>query len=258
MTKRSYLFGALVVMLLGAMAGSISGQGQSVTNREDGKRLFERETFAGNGRTCRTCHSSETGTVSPQDAQQRFAANPNDPLFVHDGSDDGQGHGVTRMLSDATILMQLPLPSNVRIAGHPEQRSVTLRRGIPTTLNTPALDPVLMLDGRQPTLEAQATGAIHDHAQALSAPTGKELTRLHEFQLTDAFFSSPAVNSNRFNRCRMAYLRQIRNSNIEIRSKSEIQIGKLETKPQVSDFEIRVGSDFATRIANVARLWFGR
>src|SRR6476659_4875155 len=110
MTKRSYVFGAAVLMFAGAMISSPSGQGASVTNREDGKRLFERETFAGNGRTCRTCHSSETGTVSPQDALQRFTANPNDPLFIHDGSDDGHGHGVTRMLSDATILMQLPLP----------------------------------------------------------------------------------------------------------------------------------------------------
>ena len=30
--------------------------------------LFEDATFGGNGRTCRTCHSRETGTVSPEDA----------------------------------------------------------------------------------------------------------------------------------------------------------------------------------------------
>src|SRR5262249_12989694 len=69
-----------------------------------GKRLFEKETFGGNGRTCRTCHSRETGTVSPDDAQQRFVLNPDDALFRGDGSDDGAGNGVTRMLLDATIL----------------------------------------------------------------------------------------------------------------------------------------------------------
>src|ERR1051326_169830 len=37
-----------------------------------GKHLFERETFGGNGRTCLSCHSLSTGTVSPEDAQQRF------------------------------------------------------------------------------------------------------------------------------------------------------------------------------------------
>lgn len=40
-------------------------------DRPSGKQLFERETFGGNGRTCRTCHSRETGTVSPEDAQHR-------------------------------------------------------------------------------------------------------------------------------------------------------------------------------------------
>src|SRR4029434_1594139 len=73
-----------------------------------GRRLFEHETFDGNGRTCLTCHSRDTGTVSPHDAQQRFAANPHDPLFVADGSDDGQGHGATRMLQSATVLVRIP------------------------------------------------------------------------------------------------------------------------------------------------------
>lgn len=73
----------------------------------DGKQLFERDTFAGNGRTCRTCHSQGTGTVSPRDAQKRFRKDPNDPLFLGDGSDDGLGHGVTRMLMDATVLVTI-------------------------------------------------------------------------------------------------------------------------------------------------------
>ena len=60
----------------------------------EGKHLFESETFDGNGRTCLTCHSSATGTVSPADAQKRFLENPLDPLFLHDGSDDGLGNGV--------------------------------------------------------------------------------------------------------------------------------------------------------------------
>ena len=126
-----------------------------------GKRLFEQETFGGNGRTCRTCHSVATGTVSPDDAAAQFAANPNDPLFRADGSDDGAGNGVTRMLLDATILMRIPLPNNVTLINDPTARTVTLRRGIPTTLNTPALDPVLMLDGRRPNLTG--AGARRDH-----------------------------------------------------------------------------------------------
>ena len=136
----------------------------------EGRRLFERETFGGNGRTCETCHSRETGTVSPQDARKRFLLNRRDPLFVHDGSDDedgdgfGDGQHATRMLKDATLLMRIPLHPNVTLKNDPGARFVTVRRGIPTTLNTPALDPVLMLDGRQPDLESQALGAITDHA----------------------------------------------------------------------------------------------
>jgi cytochrome c peroxidase len=189
------IFGVLAVgMCVAAMVGLVSAQEPSVGNREDGKRLFERETFGGNGRTCVTCHSAESGTVSPADAQRRLQADPSDPLFVHDGSDDGLGHGVARMLTDATVLINIPMAANVSLAGT-SARTVTLRRGIPTTLNTPALDRVLMLDGRQPTLEAQALGALHDHAQNTQTPTAKDLERIKDYQLTDAFFSSPALRN---------------------------------------------------------------
>src|SRR5262245_22759144 len=110
------------------------GHATSVGHRKDGKRLFERETFGGNGRTCLTCHSAKTGTVSPEDAQERFRCDPKDPLFLHDGSDDRQGNGVYRMLKDATILVEVPLPENVSLADDPTARSVILARGIPSTL----------------------------------------------------------------------------------------------------------------------------
>lgn len=172
-------------------------QGKSVGKKNDkssaGKHLFERETFGGNGRTCLTCHSLETGTVSPEEAQARFAANPHDPLFAHDGSDDGVGNGVSRMLSDATILVEIPLPENVSLADDPEARSVIVRRGIPTTLNTPALDPLLMLDGRDTDLETQARNAIEAHFQSALDPRERDLQLIAEFQLTDRFFSSTTL-----------------------------------------------------------------
>jgi cytochrome c peroxidase len=137
-----------------------------------------------------TCHSRATGTVSPADALHRFAQNPKDPLFLADGSDDGSGNGVTRILADATILVRIPLPDNVTLANDPTARSVVLRRGIPSTLNTPALDSVLMLDGRQPNLLEQARGAIFDHAQATSEPKQQDLQLVAAFQHTPQFFSS--------------------------------------------------------------------
>src|SRR4051812_28795563 len=73
---------------------------QAVSRKSEAKRLFEEETFGGNGRTCATCHGAETGTLSPEEAQARFADDPSDPLFLHDGSDDFEGHGVSRILAD--------------------------------------------------------------------------------------------------------------------------------------------------------------
>jgi hypothetical protein len=157
------------------------------------RRLFEKETFGGNGRTCVTCHSRETGTLSPADAQARFARNPRDPLFLGDGSDDGQGNGTQRMLTQATVLVRVPLHPHVSLASDPSARSVVLRRGIPTTLNTPSLDPVLMFDGRQGSLETQAHSAIADHAQGTKRPTAKQLEQIAVFQRTPQFFSSFAL-----------------------------------------------------------------
>src|SRR3954470_8544463 len=138
----------ITILVLAAAFSSLQAQQSSSDLSERNRRLFTTETFGGNGRTCQTCHSSLTGTVSPQDAQRRYRRNPSDPLFLFDGSDDGQGHGVDRMLTDATILVSIPLPQNVSMGDDPNARSVVLRRGTPTTLNTPSLDPVLMLDGR--------------------------------------------------------------------------------------------------------------
>src|SRR5919106_3851213 len=187
---RSFQILAPVALAICAIAGSTHAGPPQAPN---GKDLFERETFGGNGRTCVTCHSHKTGTLSPADARERFDKDPSDPLFLGDGSDDGLGNGVTRMLADATILVRIPLPPNVSLLDDPAARSVVVRRGIPTTLNTPALDPVLMYDGRQPDLPSQALGAIVDHAEVTVPPSQEDLNAIAEFQQTPPFFSSPAL-----------------------------------------------------------------
>ena len=155
----------------------------------DGRQLFERETFGGNGRTCRTCHSRETGTTSVADVADRIT-DPNDPLFVHDAL-DVDGVGTTRIQAHATIRMTIPLPQGITLADVPGATSVQVNRGIPTTRNTPALDPVLLADGRAPTIQAQALGAIRDHFQNTREPTVDELRAIVEFEQTDnSFFSS--------------------------------------------------------------------
>src|SRR3982750_2375660 len=86
------------VVLAQIKAGEGGSEDLDYGNFQEGRGLFEHEPFGGNARTCQACHGSLTGTVSPEDAQRRFAENKRDPLFLHDGSDDGSGHGVDRIL----------------------------------------------------------------------------------------------------------------------------------------------------------------
>jgi cytochrome c peroxidase len=192
MTRRQTLTTTLLLATVGAVLLT-GGPRARADESHQGRRLFDEETFGGNGRTCVTCHSRETGTFSPAEALARFTKDPGDPLFRFDGSDDGEGHGVSRILQDATILVRVPLAGNVSLAADPTAHSVVLRRSVPTTMNTPALDPVLMWDGRQPNLPAQALSAIVGHAQATVTPTDAELQQIAEFQQTRRFFNMPAL-----------------------------------------------------------------
>src|SRR4029079_15488676 len=175
-----------------------TGGENGVMLTDEGKedaRLFRKETFGGNGRTCETCHSPSTGTLSPGDVQALLQQDPANPLFLHDGLDDGIS-GISRIAEHATIRIVRPLPPNVRIAEDPSATRVVLLRGIPTTINTPALDPALMYDLRARSLSDQALGAIHDHAQNTVEPTEEQLALIAEFQRNDRrFFSSEALES---------------------------------------------------------------
>lgn len=168
--------------------------------RDEGKRLFDHETFGGNGRTCKTCHMPGNGTLTVEAVRERLAKNPSDPLFQHDALDDGVA-GTTRIATHATIRIELPLPPNVTLVDNPSQRTIVVNRGVPTTMNAPALDgggmlPALMLDLRNVTLQEQALGAIRAHAQNTREPTPTELDAIALFQITDRrFFSSAALRT---------------------------------------------------------------
>ena len=157
----------------------------------DGKRLFDKETFGGNGRTCRTCHSKDTGTLTLADVQRIIEkADPDDTFLIDDALDD-DGVGTTRVRSHATIRYTIPLPPWISMADDPGATHVNVFRGVPSTRNTPALDPVLLHDGRAPTLQEQALAAINDHYRNTVAPTASQLDAIAEFQRTDThFFSS--------------------------------------------------------------------
>ena len=96
---------------------SFTGLGQAEPGIElKGKKLFEKETFGGNGRTCRTCHSKRTGTLTLADVQRIIhKAKPDDPFLIHDALDD-DGVGTTRVQTHATIRLSIPL-ATVAVAG---------------------------------------------------------------------------------------------------------------------------------------------
>ena len=114
---------------------------------------------------------------------------------MHDGLDDFVS-GTSRIAEHATILIERELPEGVVLLDDPSATSVVLARGVPSTVNTPALDPALMYDMRDANLQDQASGAIVRHAQAAVAPTARQLDAIAEFQQSDnGFFSSRVLKS---------------------------------------------------------------
>ena len=64
----------------------------SLASELDGKKLFDKETFGGNGRTCLTCHSKQTGTLSVRDVQRIIKkGDPNNAFLTFDALDDDGG-----------------------------------------------------------------------------------------------------------------------------------------------------------------------
>jgi cytochrome c peroxidase len=171
------------------LAASLSPQAK----KPNGKKLFNDETFDGNGRTCRTCHTDETGALSPEQVQDAFDCDEDDPLFRAIDSDDGSGASYARLLADATILVDIPLPPGWTLVADPSATFVRLPRAVPTTNNVPSLDTMFMADGRFLTLQDQALGAVHAHDEPGREPTAAELDAIAEFQQTNKFFSSNAL-----------------------------------------------------------------
>ncbi len=155
--------------------------------------LYYYGAFGGNGRTCGTCHPVGTGTFNPAQAKARYAANPNDPLFRPMDSDDGTGSSYKRLLTEATVVVNIDLPPNVKLASDPSATSIALYRGTPSTVDIPALDPVLMWDGRAASLEEQAAGAILGHAQAPKLPGANDIAKIIQFE--KGFFSSATLKN---------------------------------------------------------------
>ena len=172
------------------LAGSGGSGGGDEDHSLDPEYLFTTETFGGNGRTCTTCHTAETGTISPAQVQALYVSDPTNPLFRSVDSDDGASENYAALRERATFRATIALPPGVVLTTDPTATSITLRRSVPTTINSPALDPTIMWDGRAPSLTAQALDAIRGHAQATVTPTAAQLDLIAQFEQGPDFFSS--------------------------------------------------------------------
>jgi cytochrome c peroxidase len=142
----------------------------------------------------------ETGTLTIEAVAARLAGPPSEKLFLHDALDDGVA-GTTRISAHATIRVEIDLPPYVTLVNDPTRRTIVVNRGIPSTINTPALDggslAAFMYDLRNNDLKEQALGAIRGHAKGTIEPTAKELEALAFFEQQDSrFFSSAALRAN--------------------------------------------------------------
>lgn len=159
----------------------------------------------GNGRTCATCHvPSQDFQLTPQNVEARFQAlqrrrrthpHADDPLFRPIDANDG-AHDFTNLRRHALVrvFIQLPTDANgqklVWPVDDPDATEVALWRSTPTVRNTAFTGPY-QLDGRQPTLQAQALGALIDHSEITSEPRDRFLDDVAAFQET--LFSSRSV-----------------------------------------------------------------
>src|SRR5689334_18778211 len=139
---------ALPLFLLAALPISLAAFASDRTDPvKNGQFLFDKETFDGNRRTCQTCHTLKTGTSSIEDVQQRFANNPNDPLFRTPDSDNLDGQSYERLLRTGTVKIDVPLAPNVRLLDDPSARTARVFRATPTVKNVTTLVEFLMSDG---------------------------------------------------------------------------------------------------------------
>jgi cytochrome c peroxidase len=160
------------------------------------------QSLGTNGRSCNSCHVASQGwTVSPPEIQARFdATQGTDPIFrpvdgaVCPSADvstiEARRSAYQLLLNKGLIRISVPVPAgaNFQITNIvdpyncPETTTsnpAMYRRPLPAT-NLRFL-PTIMWDGREPSLESQATDAIMGHEQG-AAPTAKQLQQIVGFE----------------------------------------------------------------------------
>jgi cytochrome c peroxidase len=190
------------MLFTGCVAGSSEpplGQTRSAIDDSAapaGQRFFDNALPHTNGRACATCHvEGEHLALSPQHVQSLFATNPSDPLFNRIDADDPNAAVPTYdHLKAGLIRVTIKLADNLDVidgAGNVitnADRTISVWRGVPSTENVAYTAPS-QYDGRAPTLEVQANGALHAHSQIANDPPAAILSLIATFE--KSVFSSP-------------------------------------------------------------------
>jgi cytochrome c peroxidase len=163
-----------------------------------GKHHFDNALPHTNGRACGTCHiEGEHLALSPAHVAALAASNPGDPLFNPiDADDPGAAVPTYDHLKAGLIRVTLQLADNLDVIDADgnvitnEARTISVWRGVPTVENTAYSGPY-QYDNRQPTLESQANGALHDHSQIDPDAPAEVVEKIADFERS--VFSSPAA-----------------------------------------------------------------
>jgi cytochrome c peroxidase len=165
-----------------------------------GQHFFEDPLPQTNGRACATCHvESDHFALTPQHVNALYASNPNDPLFNRIDADDPNAAVTTYdHLKAGLVRVTIKLADNLDVidaAGHVitnADRTISVWRGVPTIENVAYTAPY-QYDGRAPSLEVQANGALHAHSQIASDPADQVLAMIASFERT-VFSSQDAAD----------------------------------------------------------------
>jgi cytochrome c peroxidase len=192
----------LAAVLLGGLAlacgGVISDDEALLTASENlsqgpaqsGARLFDRAFPHSNGRSCATCHvHQDHTTLSPDHVAELLASDPDDPLFnALDADDPGAAQLTYQHLAKGLVRVVLHLADNVDIIDAAGQvitapdRRLEVWRAVPSVANS-AITAPYQYDGRAPTLQDQAQGAIIAHSQG-GPVRPEQLDRIAQFEQT--------------------------------------------------------------------------
>ena len=163
-----------------------------------GQHFFDDALALTNGRACATCHvESDHFALTPEHVNALFATHPSDPLFNPIDADDPNAAVPTYdHLKAGLIRITLKLADNLDVIDESGnvitngERTIFVWRGVPTVENVAYTAPY-QYDGRAPTLEVQANGALHANSQIARDPADLVLAMIGNFERT--IFSSQAA-----------------------------------------------------------------